>query len=380
MAEVDVTVVGAGVVGLAVARRLAAPGRSVWLLERHRRPGEECSSRNSQVIHSGLYYRPGSLKAWSCVEGNRRTYELCRRLGVPCRRTGKLVVASGEEELPALERLAENGEAVGVEGIRLLEAGEVRRVEPRVRARAALWVPSTGLLDAAALVAALAADARARGAELLLRTELAGAEPTPGGWRLTVREPDGQLFRYTSRLVVNAAGLEADRVAEMAGIDAEAAGYRLHPAKGDYFSVRPARAGLIARPVYPLPEAEMAGLGIHATPDLDGRLRLGPDLAWVGPEWRRHPDYRVDEGKRLAFWEAARRYLPDLEPDDLEPEMAGVRPKLQAPGEPPRDFVVRHEAERGLAGWVNLVGIESPGLTAAPALAERVAELLADLL
>ncbi|MDI3316932.1 MAG: NAD(P)/FAD-dependent oxidoreductase [Bacillota bacterium] len=380
MHDVDLTVVGAGVVGLAVAARLAAPRRTVWILERNRRAGEETSSRNSQVIHSGLYYRPGSLKAEACVAGNRLLYPLCERLGVPHRRTGKLVVASSGEELPALGRLARNGEACGVEGIRLLEAGEVRRVEPHVRARAAIWVPSTGILDAATLVRALAAEARSRGAELLLQTRLVAVEPAPEGFRLTVRDPDGELFRYTSRLVVNAAGLEADRVAALAGIEPEAAGYGLRFAKGEYFSVRPAKAGLIGRPVYPLPEAEVAGLGIHATPDLDGRLRLGPDLTWLDPGWRERPDFTVDPSKRHAFWEAAHRYLPELEPDDLAPEMAGVRPKLQGPGEPPRDFVVRHEADRGLAGWVNMVGIESPGLTAAPALAERVAGLLTDLL
>lgn len=378
MPEADVTVIGAGVVGLAIAVCLTAPGRRVLVLEKNRRAGEETSSRNSQVIHSGIYYPPGSLKSRLCVAGNRLLYDWCETLHVPHRRTGKLILAA-EGQTSDLLRLKANGEAGGVAGIQWLDRSQITALEPHVRAKAALFVPATGLVDAGMLVHRLVGTLTAREGDLIPETRLLAAEPSSEGYRLTVQESDGERFSFDSRVVVNAAGLYADRVAAMAGIDIDAARYRLHFAKGDYFSVQPAKARLLSRPVYPLPERGLAGLGIHATPNLDGRLRLGPDVEWLDESWRDHPTYSVDPAKRERFWQSVHRWFPALEPTDLQAEMAGVRPKLQGPGEPVRDFVVRHEVDRGLVGWVNVIGIESPGLTASPALAEYVRQLLADL-
>ena len=371
MAEgADVTVIGAGVVGLAVAAALAARGRKVYILEKNERYGQETSSRNSQVIHAGLYYPPGCLKARTCVEGNRLLYELCARYGVPYRRLGKLVVATEAEEEPRLEALARNAAENGVTGLRLLTSRQVAELEPRVRARAGLLVPDTGIVDVHRLMELYVWLARERGAELVCRTEVVGLEYTGAGYLVWVRDREG-TYPFRSRVVVNSAGLGADRVAAMAGLDVDRLGYRLHYCKGHYFSVCPAKSRLVSRLVYPVPHPQVTGLGIHVTLDLGGRMRLGPDALYVD-----EPEYGVDEGRRHLFWEGARRFLPDLEPEDLSPEMAGVRPKLQGPGQPQRDFVVRHEADRGLPGFVNLIGIESPGLTASPAIARLVAEMV----
>jgi L-2-hydroxyglutarate oxidase LhgO len=370
VADFEIVVVGAGVVGLAVAAELAPRHPELLILERHERHGSETSSRNSEVIHAGMYYPTGSLKARLCVEGNRRVYELCARHAIPHRRLGKLIVAVRAEEEPELERLLERGTRNGVE-LRLLSGAEARELEPNVPARSALLSPSTGIVSAHGLMDALLQRALAAGALLQARSELVAVERRGADYRLEVRTPAG-VESVTSERVVNAAGLECDRVAALFGIDVDAAGYRLHYCKGSYFAVTPAKAGLLSRLVYPVPSA--VSLGVHALPDLGGRLRFGPDVEFL-PD--RRCDYSVDPGKRPAFAEAVRRLVPSLRDEDLLPDMAGVRPKLQAPGEPPRDFVVADESARGLAGLVDLVGIESPGLTAAPALGALVAKLLA---
>lgn len=375
----DVVVVGAGVVGLAVAAELSGRGRELVVLEKHGGIGRETSSRNSQVIHAGLQYTPGSLKARLCVPGNRRVYEICAQAGVPHRNLGKLVIAIEDEEVGGLAALQATAERNGVEGLRLCDRAEVETLEPHLRAAGALYVPSTGIVDAHRLMEYFAQTAREHGAEIALRTEVTGIERLADGFRVHGVDAAGEGFALRAEAVVNAAGLWADRIAELAGIDIDAAGYRQHFCKGDYFGVSPARTGLVSRLVYPLAATgtERAGTRIHLTLELDGRMRLGPDAVWLPDAWRDAPEYRVDDGRRDAFWQSARRYLPWLEPGDVTPEGAGVRPRVFGPGEPQRDFIIVHEAERGLPGLVNLIGIESPGLTSSPAIARHVAELLA---
>lgn len=370
MADVSVTVVGGGVVGLAIAARLAERFPDLVVLERRERHGSETSSRNSEVIHAGMYYPTGSLKARLCVLGNRRLYEICARHGLPHRRIGKLIVAMEAGEQAALERILATGTANGVE-LRMLGAAEARALEPNVPCVAALLSPNTGLISAHALMDHFLARACAAGATFQPRTELVGLEKRPGEYLLTTRG-GGSEESFTSERVVNAAGLESDAVAALAGIDVDAAGYRLHYCKGSYFSVAAAKASVVTRLVYPVPNPD--SLGVHALPDLDGRLKFGPDAEYLAA---RTQDYRVDETKRSAFAAAVRRLVPAIEEQDLTPDMAGIRPKVQRQGEPMRDFVIREETERGLPGLVNLIGIESPGLTAAPAIAEHVAALLA---
>jgi len=369
MTDTGLTVVGAGVVGLAVAARLAPRFPELVVLERRDRHGQETSSRNSEVIHAGIYYTPGSLKARLCVEGNRWLYELCARAAVPHRRITKLIVATTTGELPALERLGERGRENGVE-LRMITAADCQALEPNVRAAGALFSPRTGIVSAHGLMDHLLHEARAAGAIVQTRAELIAIERRTGDYGLTVRT-GSEVESFTSERLVNAAGLEADTVAALAGIDVDAAGYRLHYCKGSYFSVAPGKSGLVSRLVYPVPG--QVSLGTHAVVGLDGRLRFGPDAEYL-PD--RALDYRVDESQRGAFGEAIRRLVPRVRDEDLSPDIAGIRPKLQGPGEGFRDFVIAEESARGLPGLVNVVGIDSPGLTAAPAIAEHVAKLL----
>jgi L-2-hydroxyglutarate oxidase LhgO len=369
MADVGVTVVGAGVVGLAVAARLAPRHPDLIVLERHERPGQEQSSRNSEVIHAGMYYTTGSLKARLCVEGKRRLYERCARKGIPHARVTKIITATSPEELAVLDGLLERGRANGVE-MEMLGVEQVKALEPHVRTVGALFSPSTGIINAHALMDSLLAEAREAGAVLQPRSDLVAIEPGGGSYRLTVRSA-GQTESFTSDCVINAAGLGSDEVAALAGIDVDAAGYRLHYAKGCYFSVGAAKARLVSRLVYPVPGH--ASLGVHAVVGLEGRLRFGPNVEYL-PD--RRADYAVPDALRAPFGEAVRRLLPAISDDDLTPDMSGIRAKLQGPGQPFRDFVIAEESGRGLPGLVNLIGIDSPGLTSSLAIADEVARLL----
>jgi L-2-hydroxyglutarate oxidase LhgO len=369
VADTGLTIVGAGAVGLAVAARLARRFPDLVVLERQARHGQETSSRNSEVIHAGLYYPPGSLKARLCVRGNQLLYAMLERHGLPCRRTGKLIVAASDTELPALERLLAQGRANGVP-LERISGAECHALEPHVAAVGALHSPTTGVLSAHALMDRLLAEATAAGATLQPRAELVAAERRGSEYALTLATPEGRES-FTSARVVNAAGLEADTVASRFGIDVDAAGYRLHWCVGRYFSVAPRKAALVSRLVYPLPG--QVSLGVHAVLDVSGGLKFGPDAAYL-PE--RRQDYAVDPGLRPAFAAGVRRLVPAIEEADLQPDLAGIRAKLQGPGEGFRDFVIREESDRGLPGVVSLVGIDSPGLTSCLAIAEHVDALL----
>jgi L-2-hydroxyglutarate oxidase LhgO len=371
--DTDAVVIGAGVVGLACARELAARGREAVLIERHERFGVETSSRNSEVIHAGIYYPPGSLKATLCAAGNRSLYEWCEAHGVPHQRLGKLIVATSADEEPKLEQIVRQAEANGVTSLRPLSAWEVRALEPHVRAVRGLWSPDTGIVDSHQLMASLLAEAEAHGCAAAWQHEVVGAERCGDGYRVTARSA-GETTTIETRLVVNAAGLDADRVAALPGLDAQGSGYRQHYARGHYFRVQPRKRHLVRHLIYPAPQA--THLGVHVTLDLAGGLRLGPDLQYL-PD--RKQDYEVPAGLRDTFFAAVSRYLEGLEPDDLAPDLAGIRPKLQGPGEPLRDFVIAEESGRGLPGWINLVGIESPGLTCCLTIGSAVADALEGL-
>jgi L-2-hydroxyglutarate oxidase LhgO len=365
----DVVVVGAGAVGLACGAALARAGRSVLVLERNEGIARETSSRNSQVIHAGLYYPAGTRKALLCVEGAERVYARCSREALPHRAVGKLVVATEPSELAALATLRAQGEANGARGLAWLDGAEVARREPAVRALAALASPHTGIVDAHALCDSYAAELARAGGSVLLRREVVAVAPRGGGLRVGVRGPSGETESADCGAVVNAAGLAADRVAALAGIDVEAAGYRQHPCKGDYFALAPGAPLHFSGLVYPVSAGP--GLGVHVTLDLGGRVRFGPDAEYV-----ERIEYAIDSGKRERFAQAARRYAPALRAEWLSPDQAGIRAKLARPGEAFRDFAIAEESARGLPGLVNLVGIESPGLTASEAIGARVAELL----
>lgn len=366
----DAVVVGAGAVGLACGFSLAAAGRRVLVLDRGDRVGAETSSRNSQVIHAGLYYPEGSLKAHTCVRGRELLYHRCSRRGIAHRRLGKLVVATAEDEVPSLERIQMQARRNGAGGIEWRDAAGVAAMEPRVRAVAALWSPNTGIVDAHGLVASYEADLGRAGGRVVLRTEVVGLSRGSGAWRVETVGADGERFDFEASVVVNAAGLASDRIATMAGIDVDEQAWRLHFCKGDYFGADPSLGELTRHLVYPVPRG--GGLGAHVTIDLGGRYRFGPDAEYVD-----EISYRVDPGKRDAFAASIRRYLPEIRPEHLHPEMAGIRPKRVGPGGPFADFVIEETSHLGAPGMVQLIGIESPGLTASEAIAERVVDLLA---
>jgi L-2-hydroxyglutarate oxidase LhgO len=376
MPDVRVTVIGGGVVGLAIAAALARTHRPLVLLERHPRCGQETSSRNSEVIHAGIYYEPGSLKARLCVEGRERMYELCMRHGVPHNRIGKIITAAFPGELPSLDALYARGTANGVP-LEMLTAAQVHAMEPNVRSVAGMFSPATGIVNAHGLMDCFHRLALDDGAIIQTRCEVAGIRREAGSYTLTMKEGQSPLggtavTTLSSELVVNAAGLDADSVASLAGIDVEEAGYRLRWVKGSYFALPGSMRGLVSRLVYPVPHDE--SLGVHVVVGLNGAVKFGPDVEYLS---ERRKDYAVDEARKHAFAEAARRILPAVRDEDLSPDMAGIRPKLQVHGGPAKDFIIREESDRGLPGFVNLIGIDSPGLTASPAIARHVAGLLA---
>ncbi|MEE2674633.1 MAG: NAD(P)/FAD-dependent oxidoreductase [Myxococcota bacterium] len=366
--DVDVIVIGAGVIGLAIAAACARSGNSVVILERHPGIARETTSRNSEVIHAGIYYPAGSLKAELCVAGRTALYERCAERGVGHRKTGKLIVATSDEELSVLEKIQQTAAANGVV-LEHRDAAAVRALEPDLRSTGALLSPETGIVDTHAYSLSFLAEAESHGATIVLQAEALELAMRGGGWRVVARSGE-EMQSLRSRVVVNAAGLEATRIALLAGFDVDACRYRLHYCKGDYFSLAPSAPISLARLVYPVP-AE-AGLGIHASLDLGGRIRFGPDTEYV-----EEPRYEVDASKAEVFAEAVWRYLPGVSPDQLSPDYAGIRPKLAGPGEGFADFVVAEESDRGFPGFVNCIGIESPGLTAATAIADRVVSLIA---
>jgi L-2-hydroxyglutarate oxidase LhgO len=367
--DADVLIVGAGVVGLACAAALARAGRSVVVLEQHARHGQETSSRNSGVIHAGLYYPSDSLKAQLCVRGRGLLYARCAERGIPHRKLGKLLVAVDDAERDKLASIYARGCENGAGALCMLDAAETRALEPRVRAIAGLASPESGIIDVHALMDSYKAEAAEHGAVVSFATELVGLEPLASGGFAVITSRDDARFSINARSVVNSAGLLADRVAELAGAPLDRAKLRLHPCKGDYFALAPRLRGLVSRLVYPVPVH--AGLGIHVTLDLGGKLTAGPDTEYVE---RAH--YAIDARKAAVFGHALRRYLPDVRDEDLSPDYAGVRPKLQGPGDTFRDFEIVDGATHGAPGLVSLIGIESPGLTASAAIAERVAGML----
>lgn len=366
MADFEVVIIGAGVVGLAVAARLAPVfGKKLLVLEQHEGFGRETSSRNSEVIHAGIYYPKDSLKAGLCLAGRQQIYQLTDKFSLPYRRLGKLIVAVDEAEAAELETIRLRGRANGVDDLEMISARECRRLEAAVKAEAGLWSPTTGIIDSHALMAFFHQQAREAGTTVAYRSRLAAITPEPSGYRLIISNENEPDFALTTRLVINCAGLEAAAISRKLGLTTP----KIHFAKGVYF-VYNGRSPL-KHLVYPAPNPDGHGLGIHATLDLGGRLRFGPDL-----EYRQEPDYQVDAGKKAVFARAIRRYLPGIDESRLQPDMAGIRPRLQGPDDEVADFIIREENEAGFPGFINLLGIESPGLTAAPAIADRVAKLL----
>jgi L-2-hydroxyglutarate oxidase LhgO len=361
---VDCVVIGAGVVGLAVARALAMAGREVIVVEAAEGIGTETSSRNSEVVHAGIYYPKGSLMAETCVLGRRMLYAYCAEHGVPHRNCGKLIVATNAQESELLASIKGRAEANGVEGMRLLSAAEAMALEPNLHCTAALLSPTTGIVDSHSYMLALQGDAEAQGAMLAFFSPVERARAAADGIELEVGGAEPMKLR--ARLVVNSAGLHAPTLArKIEGMPADKIPTAYY-AKGNYFTL--AGRSPFSRLIYPVPVP--GGLGVHITVDLGGQAKFGPDVEWIAGI-----DYTVDPHRADKFYAAVRKYWPGLKDGALQPGYAGIRPKIVPPGAPAQDFTIQGPGEHGVPGLVHLFGIESPGLTASLALAEKVRAL-----
>lgn len=365
MEHIDAVVIGAGVIGLACARALALRGIETIVLERHEAFGSETSSRNSEVIHAGLYYPTNSRKAQLCVAGKHQLYDYCASHGINHRRCGKLMVATSPEQLPQLQHYYQQGQANGVSDLALLSANEAKALEPALECVAALHSPSTGIIDSHALMLALLGDAENAGSMLVVSTPVLGGKLESDG--IVIETGGASPICVKARIVINAAGLGAQALATaMVGFPAQLVPPS-HYAKGNYYALT-GRAPF-SRLIYPMPEP--GGLGVHLTLDLAGQARFGPDVEWVS-----ELNYDVAPARADCFYGAVRHYWPALSDGALMPAYAGIRPKITGPGEAAADFLIQGPANHGVAGLVNLFGIESPGLTSCLALADQVTALV----
>lgn len=371
-ADVETIVVGAGVIGLAITLEVAVRGRHVLVLEQHAHTGSETTSRNSEVVHAGLYYPPGSLKARTCLAGRTLLYRFAADNGVPFRRCGKLLIATSAEDVAKLAHIAANAAACGVDDLSFLTAADVRAMEPSITCVSGLLSPSTGIIDGHAFLDALEGNMQSLGGEMVLNARVSGLQRCPSGYQVWVAAGAATTTAITCRNLVIAGGLHSSALATLLFADPAS---RYHPpathfAKGHYFSV----AGKVPfqRLIYPVPEA--GGLGVHLTLDIAGHAKLGPDITFVD---RISYAFQDDDGaRRKRFLAETARWWPGVADADLQPGTTGIRPKLSGPGEPAADFAVHDERQHGMAGLVALYGIESPGLTAALAIAQHVAALL----
>ena len=369
--DTEITIIGAGIIGLAIAAELSAHQSSVFVLEKNLKFGQETSSRNSEVIHSGIYYPIHSFKARFCAEGRDLLYRYCKDHDIGYRKCGKLIISNKMEEKEDLLKIKNTAITSEVMDGRFLNKEEIKTLEPNINAVAGIFFPSTGIVDSHSLMHQMETDAINQGTEIVYGSELIGIKKIEGGYQLMVSEPGGNNFSFTSRYLINAAGLQAEKIARMAGLNKN--NYKTYFWKGEYFSFGNGKHKLISRLIYPLPERNNIGLGIHTTPDLSGRMKLGPNTIFLE---QNQLDYTTNPDHRLDFYHSASKFLPFLEPEDLIPDQVGIRPKLQKPGDPVRDFEIKEESDSGFPGLVNLVGIESPGLTACLSIARYVKTLL----
>lgn len=372
MEEVDIVIIGAGVVGLAIASELAQSKSNIVVLERNNTFGQETSSRNSEVIHGGMHYPLGTLKAKLCIEGRRLLYEICKINNIPHKKIGKLIVATEKEEISCLETLLLQGRENGVEGLRVISQYDLERLEPNVSGLSALYSEETGIIDSHRLMQYFVSTAKNKGAMIVYNCEVKGIDRLSAGYKILINN-DKEVLTLKSETVINCAGLDSDKVAEMVGIDIKKSKYGLHYCKGQYFRVKSNKSALIERLIYPVPQPLNGCLGVHATLDLGGGLRLGPDDLYLND---RIKDYSVNPAGKMGFYNAVNKFLPFIEEDDLYEDISGIRPKLQEEGGLFRDFVIQEESDKGFSGFFNLIGIESPGLTASPAIARYLKELI----
>ena len=373
MGKIEITVIGAGVVGLSVASHLAESGKNVLVLEKHGSFGQECSSRNSEVIHASIYYPQNSLKGRLCLEGNKLMYEYCSKNKIPHENIQKLIVAINNEQVERLPSLLEKAKNNGAEKVRIVGQKEIAQIEPNVTAKAAIYCPTSGIVDSHRLMQFFEANAINYGADILYDNEVTDIKRLTDSYKITATDDENNYYNFQTEILINCAGLGSGRVAALAGIDVDKYKYRLGFTKGMYFRVIKQLEKYPKMLIYPVPNID-GSVGIHTTPDLYGGMRLGPYDIWVDKV-----EYSVDESLKEFFYNSVKGFLPFIQFDDIQPDIAGVHPKIQRRGETMMDFVIRHEIDKGLPGFINLVGIESPGLTSSPAIGKLVTEMVNNL-
>lgn len=364
MEEVYITIIGAGVVGLAIAAELSKKYKNIIVLEKNSSFGQEISSRNSEVIHSGIYYPNNYLKAKLCVEGRKLLYEYCKKYSIPHLKIGKLIVATNTDEEKQLKELYNNGFKNGVEDIKIIDKKEILKLEPNVKGTMAIFSPQTGIIDSHSLMKSLYFNAKSNEVLFSFESEVNYIEKTKGGYIIGIKNSD---YKFCSKIVINSAGLNSDNIAKIAGINIETCGYKLVYCKGSYFAYN--KKSPVRKLIYPLPHNDLKGLGIHATLNLAWRLRFGPDTEYIDKI-----DYNVDYKKIDHFYNNAIKLINGLEKENFTPDTSGIRPKIKGTGI--KDYIINDEIEKGLYGFINLIGIESPGLTSCLAIANYVKKII----
>ena len=367
----QIAIIGAGVVGLAIANELSKYYSNIILIEKWGHFGEETSSRNSEVIHAGIYYPQNSLKAKFCVEGNISIYEYCEKFNIPHQRCTKLIVASSKDELYKIDEIYNNACQLGARELKIIGKSEAETLEPNVKVEAAILSGSTGIIDSHSFMQSLETNSIKNNVDIIYNHKLISIHQS-NNWQLTLQSSDGDEFEIESEVIINSAGLSADIVAEMSGIDIYAQNYKLYYAKGHYFKLKASKNNLVQRLIYPIPSKNFSGLGIHVTKDLGGGVKLGPDVFYLP---NNEIDYSFEPNLKEKFFEAVSQYLQGVSIDDLEPDYTGIRPKLQKQGEAPKDFIISKDLV-GQSYIINLLGIESPGLTSSLEIAKYVKSLL----
>lgn len=370
MEKTEITIIGAGAVGLAIASKISPDKKNIFLLEKNEKSGQETSSRNSEVIHAGIYYQEGSLKAGLCVKGKTLLYEFLEKHSIPYKKCHKYIIANTPQEEKELEALAKQAEKNGVDDLKFLSKEEINRSLEQVNVGSALFSPSTGIFDTHKYMQKLESICNENNVLISCNCEVTDIKKSNKGFKITVQEEGNNQSEFLTEIIINSAGLYSEKIAKLVGMDSSGE-YKIHYAKGEYFSLPGKYKNLFSSLIYPAAGADSKSLGIHTVIDLQGMLKLGPDIFYID-----QINYDVDENHRSEFYQAASKYLPFIREDELSPDMSGIRPKLQGPDDGFRDFIIKEESDRGFPGFINLIGIESPGLTASLAIAKYVKGLI----